>query len=94
MKTQTVTSALRESITKVTGYIMQERVYSDPRKKGLAVGVKVCYAQYDKPTIDKVVEDMESKGYKFDYVRYNKSPYGPGPYSSIPGTRFCFYKKS
>ena len=93
MKTQTVTSALRESITKVTGYIMQERVYSDPRKKGLAVGVKVCYAQYDKPTIDKVVEDMESKGYKFDYVRYNAMRVEQGYNSTIPGTRICFYKK-
>ena len=93
MKTQTVTSALRESITKVTGYIMQERVYSDPRKKGLAVGVKVCYAQYSKPIIDSIVEDMESKGYKFDYVRYNAMRIEQGYNSTIPGTRFCFYKK-
>jgi hypothetical protein len=89
----TVTSQLRKSITKVTGNIMQEIVYSDPRKKGLAVGVKVCYAQYSQPIINQIVEDMESKGYKLDYVRYNKSPYGPGAYNSIPGTRFCFYKK-
>ena len=88
----TVTSQLRKSITKVTGKIMQERVYSDLRKKGLAVGVKICYAQYSDPIKQQIIEDMESKGYKLDYVRYNKSPYSPGRYSSIPGTRFCFYK--
>ncbi len=93
MKNQTVTSALRESITKVTGYIMQERVYSDSRKKGLAVGVKVCYVSYPKITINSIVADMESKGYKLAYVRYNKSKREPGTYSTIPGTRFTFYKK-
>ncbi len=85
----TVTSQLRKSITKVTGNIMQEIVYSDPRKKGLAVGVKVCYAQYSQPIINQIVEDMESKGYKLDYVRYNKPTNG---YRTTPGTRFCFYK--
>jgi hypothetical protein len=93
MKNQTVTSALRNSITKVTGYIMQERVYSDPRKKGLAVGVKVCYAQYSEPILWSIIQDMESKGFEFAYVRHNKSKREPGTYSTIPGTRFCFYKK-
>jgi len=93
MKNQTVTSALRNSITKVTGYIMQERVYSDPRKKGLAVGVKVCYAQYTQPIINEIVADMESKGYKLDYVRYNAMRVEQGYNSTIPGWRFSFYKK-
>jgi hypothetical protein len=89
-----VTSQLRKSITKVTGKIMQERVYSDPRKKGLAVGVKVCYAQYSDPIKNQIIDDMESKGYKLDYVRYNQSNGGdPYAWRSIPGTRFCFYKK-
>jgi len=90
----TVTSQLRKSIEKVTGKIMQERVYSDPRKKGLAVGVKVCYAQYSKPLQDLIVSDMESKGYKFDYIRYNGSKNVESNYwNTIPGTRFSFYKK-
>jgi len=88
-----VTSELRKSITKVTGKIMQERVYSDPRKNGLAVGVKVCYAQYSQPIINEIVEDMESKGYKLDYVRYNAMRVEQGYNSTTPGTRFCFYRK-
>jgi len=90
----TVTSQLRKSITKVTGNIMQERVYSDTRRKGLAVGIKVCYAQYSQPLQDLIVSDMESKGYKLAYIRYNQSK-GTTPHAwrSIPGTRFCFYKK-
>jgi site-specific DNA-cytosine methylase len=87
MKNQTVTAALRQSIVKATGYIMQEIVYSDTRKKGTAVGVKVCYAQYSQPIQDAIIEDMESKGYKLAYVRYNNQKY------CVPGTRFCFYKK-
>ena len=89
----TVTSQLRKSITKVTGKIMQERVYSDSRKKGLAVGVKVCYAQYSQPIINEIVEDMQSKGFKLGYVRYNQSQNVESHYfSTIPGTRFCFYR--
>ena len=86
----TVTSQLKKSIEKVTGYVFQAMVYSDTRKKGTAVGVKVCYTEYSQPIIDQIVEDMENKGYKFAYVRYNKSKYN---YPSVPGTRFCFYKK-
>ena len=93
MKTQTVTSALRESIAKVTGYIMKERVYSDPRKKGLAVGVKVCYAQYSQPILWSIIQDMESKGFEVAYVHYNAMRVEQGYNSTIPGTRFCFYKK-
>ena len=90
----TVTSQLRKSITKVTGKIMQERVYSDSRKKGLAVGVKVCYAQYSQPIINEIVEDMQSKGFKLGYVRYNQSQNAENYYfCTIPGTRFCFYRK-
>jgi len=85
-----VTSELKKSITKVTGHVFQQLVYSDTRKKGLAVGVKVCYTQYSQPIIDQIVEDMESKGYKFAYSRYNQSKYN---YPSVPGTRFCFYRK-
>ena len=69
---QTVTSELKKSITKVTGYIVQENTYSDPRKNGLAVGVKLCYAEYSQPIINQIVEDMESKGFKLAYVRLNK----------------------
>ena len=88
----TVTSQLRKSITKVTGNIMQERVYSDPRKKGLAVGVKVCYAQYSDPIKNQIIEDMQSKGYRLAYVRYNAMRVEQGYNSTIPGTRFTFYK--
>lgn len=94
MKNQTVTSALRESIEKSTGRIMQERVYSDSRRKGLAVGIKVCYAEYSRPIQELIVSDMESKGFKFAYIRYNKSKdNGSYYYTTIPGTRFCFYRK-
>jgi hypothetical protein len=86
---------LKKSIEKVTGYIFQARVYSDVRKKGAAVGVKVCYTQYSQPIINQIVEDMESKGYKFAYSRYNQpSPNNPYGRFQIPGQRFCFYKKS
>ena len=90
---QTVTSELKKSITKVTGYIVQERTYSDPRKNGLAVGVKFCYAEYSQPIINQIVEDMESKGFKLAYVRLNRVKYDYGVFGTIPGTRFCFYKK-
>ena len=90
---QTVTSELKKSITKVTGYIVQARTYSDPRKNGLAVGVKFCYTEYSQPIINQIVEDMESKGFKFAYTRYNRTYIDFGGYSTIPGTRFCFYKK-
>ena len=85
-----VTSELKKSITKVTGLVFQQLVYSDTRKKGLAVGVKVCFTQYSQPIIDQVVEDMEAKGFKFAYTKFNQSTNG---YPSVPGTRFCFYKK-
>ena len=90
-----VTSQLKLSIEKVTGKVFQQLVYSDSRKSGLAVGVKVCFTKYDQPIIDKVIEDMESKGYKHAYTKYNQ----PDPNSkyaqfySVPGQRFCFYKK-
>ena len=83
-----VTSELKKSITKVTGYVFQQLVYSDTRKNGLAVGVKVCFTQYSQPIIDQVVEDMEAKGFKLAYVRYNNMGKG-----YVNGTRFCFYKK-
>ena len=94
MKKVTVTSELKKSIEKVTGNALKERVYSDSRKNKTAVGVKVCYAQYSDPIKNQIIDDMESKGYKLDYVRYNQSN-GGNPYAwrSIPGTRFCFYKK-
>ena len=87
-----VTSQLRKSIEKVTGYIMQERVYSDTRKNGLAVGVKVCYASYTYEQQNEIIVDMESKGYKLGFIRYNKSKRDSG-YPTIEGIRFCFYKK-
>ena len=83
-----VTSELKKSITKVTGLVFQQLVYSDTRKNGLAVGVKVCFTQYSQPIIDQVVEDMEAKGFKLAYVRYNNMGKG-----YVNGTRFCFYKK-
>ena len=83
-----VTSQLKKSITKVTGLVFQQLVYSDTRKNGLAVGVKVCFTQYSQPIIDQVVEDMEAKGFKLAYVRYNNMGKG-----YVNGTRFCFYKK-
>jgi hypothetical protein len=89
-----VTTQLKKSIEKVTGYIFQARVYSDVRKKGAAVGVKVCYTEYSQPIIDQIVADMESKGFKFAYSRYNYTNRTPGYWSTIPGTRFTFYKKS
>lgn len=85
-----VTSELKKSITKVTGLVFQQLVYSDTRKKGLAVGVKVCYTEYSQPIINQIVEDMQNKGFKFAYTKFNKSKYD---YPSVPGTRFCFYKQ-
>ena len=85
-----VTSELKKSITKVTGLVFQQLVYSDTRKKGTAVGVKVCYTEYSQPIIDQIVEDMQNKGFKFAYTKFNKPKYG---YHSVPGTRFCFYKQ-
>ena len=89
-----VTTQLKKSIEKVTGKIFQASVYSDVRKKGAAVGVKVCYTEYSQPVIDQIVADMESKGFKFAYTRYNQTNQTPGYWSTIPGQRFCFYKKS
>ena len=89
-----VTTQLKKSIEKVTGKIFQASVYSDVRKKGAAVGVKVCYTEYSQPIIDQIVADMESKGFKFAYSRYNYTNQTPGYWSTIPGQRFCFYKKS
>lgn len=83
-----VTSELKKSITKVTGFVFQQLVYSDTRKNGLAVGVKVCFTEYSQPIINQIVDDMEAKGFKLAYVRYNNMGRG-----YVNGTRFCFYKK-
>jgi len=85
-----VTSELKKSITKVTGFVFQQLVFSDTRKKGLAVGVKVCYTEYSQPILNQIVEDMEAKGFKLAYITFNKPTNG---YHTTPGTRFCFYKK-
>ena len=93
MSKQTVTSELRKSIEKVTGKIIQCIVYSDSRKQN-AVGVKFAFTQYSQPIIDQVVEDMQNKGFKLKYVRYNSSPRSENPwYNTVPGQRFCFYNK-
>jgi hypothetical protein len=89
----TVTSQLRKSIVKVTGKIMQQIVYSDTRKKGLAVGVKICYTKYPQSVIDEVIKDMESKGFKHAYTRYNSSNNLQTYWHTVPGQRFCFYNK-
>jgi hypothetical protein len=83
-----VTSQLKKSITKVTGFVFQQLVFSDTRKNGLAVGVKVCFTEYSQPIINQIVDDMEAKGFKLAYVRYNNMGRG-----YVNGTRFCFYKK-
>lgn len=83
-----VTTELKKSIAKVTGTTFNRYTYSDSRKKGTAVGVKVCYTEFAQPIIDQVVEDMEAKGFKLAYVRYNNMGRG-----YVDGTRFCFYKK-
>jgi len=89
-----VTSELRKSISKVVKDFEPTRFYSDSRKKGLAVGVKVCYAEFTDPIKQEIVEDMESKGFRLDYVRYNQSKENGSYYfSTTPGTRFCFYRK-
>ena len=86
-----VTSELRKSITKVTGETFTGKLYGDTRMKGLAVGVKVCYNIFSDSAKDSIVKDMESKGFKFAYVRFNS--YKPGTYPTVEGTRFCFYRK-
>ena len=87
MKKVTVTSELRKSITKVTGRIIQQIIYSDSRK-GNAVGVKVAFEKYNDDQIKAIVADMESKGFVKKYVRFNdtKNAY-------VCGTRFCFFNK-
>jgi HSP90 family molecular chaperone len=94
MSKQTVTSELRKSIEKVVGESMKEStVYSDSRK-GNAVGVKFAWKQFSQPIIEEIVEDMQNKGFKLKYVRYNSSPKSDNPwYNTIPGQRFCFYNK-
>lgn len=91
-----VTTQLKKSIEKVTGKIFQAWVFSDSRKKGTAVGVKVCYTKYDQPIIEQIVADMESKGYKHAYTKYNQPNKNARYYQShtIPGQRFCFYNKN
>lgn len=86
-----VTTQLKKSFEKVSGEKFDHTVYSDDRINGTAVGVKVCWVRCEQPFIDRIVEDMESKGFKFAYSHYNQSNNG---YHSIPGQRFCFYKKS
>ena len=86
-----VTTQLKKSFEKVVGKKFDHPVYSDDRMKGTAVGVKICWVQLSQPIIEQIVEDMESKGFKFAYTRYNQSNNG---YHSIPGQRLCFYKKS
>jgi hypothetical protein len=89
MSKQTVTSELRKSIEKVVGESMKGALaYSDSRAQN-AVGVKFAWKQFSQPIIEQIVEDMQNKGFKLKYVRYNKS-YG---YGTVPGQRFCFYNK-
>ena len=90
-----VTSELKKSIEKVTGKKVG-LVYSDSRKKKTAVGVKICFTKYSQSIINQIVEDMEGKGYKHAYTRYNQ----PDKFSvyaqfyTVPGQRFCFYNKN
>lgn len=90
-----VTAQLKKSIEKVTGKSFNHRVFSDSRLKGQGVGVKVCWAKYEQPLIEQIVEDMESKGYKHAYTKYNQpNPGSIYAYNSVPGQRFCFYNKN
>ena len=90
----TVTSELRKSIEKVVGESMKgSTVFSDSRK-GNAVGVKFAWKQFSQPIIEEIVQDMENKGFKLKYVRYNRSRKSENYwYNTIPGQRFCFYNK-
>ena len=89
---ETVTSALKESLVKVTGKMGSGFFYSDSRKRKTAVGVKVCRELYTQPVIQLIVEDMELKGFKLAYTRHNISKDYKLNHSVI-GTRFCFFKK-
>jgi len=92
MSKVTVTSELRKvlkSLNLGTGW----HVFSDSRKpKGQkAAGVKFCGLQVTDSQKAAVVTEMEKRGFKFHYARFNKG--GVGYYGGYyHGTRFCFSK--
>lgn len=88
MKKHSVTSELRKSIAKVTKYPRKLDVFSDSRKDKKAVGVKVVGFMCTHEEEASIVKDMESKGFKLDYISYNEGGYG-----FYTGTRFCFYNR-
>jgi|LakMenE18May11ns_1017448.scaffolds.fasta_scaffold9932707_2 hypothetical protein len=90
MKNKTVTAELKKSIQKVTKQT-NLHVFSDCRLNKQAVGVKVIQSNYSNPEIYSIVSDMENKGFKLAYTKFNEGGNYGGYFS---GTRFCFYKLS
>ena len=95
MKKVSVTSALKE-VLKGLNLEAKGLVFADPRKpKGQkATGVKFCGLKITDSQKEKVISEMENRGFKFHYIRYNKRRLSHYYYTSgiYAGTRFCFSK--
>lgn len=79
-----ITTALKHALKQIDIEGSQYKVYSDPRQKGKALGVKFVGLRLTQDQMDTVVSYMTGWGYKFVYARYNSNSWGTW------GTRFCF----
>lgn len=88
MKQQSVTTELKKSLKK---YNQEYNLcFSDVRKNKTAVGVKIC--RFDPPLhiINKIIANMEEKGYEFIKTTI---PTHYSLYNGYRGIRFTFFKK-
>lgn len=82
----TITGDLKLTLLKL-GYPMSHWIFSDPRRNGKAVGVKISNRYYSPSQVQCIVQEMEKLGHQF--IRVSKTD---GSYGSFGGHRFTFWK--
>lgn len=85
IKEGTITGDLKLTLRKLN-YPTSSLVFSDPRKKGQAVGVKITHRVYSPSQVQRIVQEMEKLGHQFIRDSSPKGFYG--------GHRFTFWKGS
>ena len=79
----TITGDLKLTLLKL-GYPLPRFIFSDPRRNGKAVGVKISNRYYSPSQVQCIVQEMEKLGHQF--IRVSKTD------GSFGGHRFTFWK--
>ena len=79
----TITGDLKLTLVRL-GYPTAHWVFSDPRRDGRAVGVKMANKYYSPSQVQCIVQEMEKLGHKFIRVSITEGWFG--------GHRFTFWK--